>query len=181
MRDQTHREHVRDPFVAPGADLPLDFSVVQLLEAFLERPPPVAPEHAPDPRRAPALNHLADHSFGLGPQIVIVDSNVPEKHKSTARPQHTGDLRSRLVGREPVEGLGREDRVDLAVFHGDRLPASAPSIRSSHDLLQDAEHRSVRLDGDYAREPWYERASQLPGACAEVEHDGLWPKLELRG
>src|SRR4051812_28663744 len=180
MCDRAHGEHVRDPFVAGVDDVAHDLRLAQLLERpALERPAPFAREHAPQAGLAAAFEDLADQRFGFVAHVLVVDADVPEDDQGSAGPQHAGDLGDRVVGREPVEGLGREDGVDLAVRGRDRLGAASARLRSGNHLLEHPEHRRVRLDRDHASEPRDERAGQLAGAGAEVEHGRVRPQPEL--
>ena len=96
-----------------SSDVALDLGLAQLLErAVLDRPPPLAREHARQAGHAAALERLVDHGLGLVAEVRELDRDVPEDHERPARPQHAGDLGDRLVGGEPVERLGREDGVD---------------------------------------------------------------------
>ena len=136
-------------------------------------------EHARQARHSPALERLVDHGLGLVADVRELDRDVPEDHERAARSQHARDLGDRLVRGEPVERLGREDRVDARVRERDRLAAAGQRLGARHDLLQHRPHRVVRLDGHDSSKPRHELASQLAGAGAEVEHLRLRPEAEL--
>jgi hypothetical protein len=171
MRDRADREQVRDPFVAGVDDVALDLGLTQLLErTVLDWAPPLPGEHAWQARHTPALERLVDHTLGLVTELRELDRDVPEDYERSARTKHAGDLGDRLLTGEPVERLGREDRVDASVRERDRFAAAAERLATRNDLIEYGTHRVVRLHGHHAREPRHERPGQLAGARAEVEH-----------
>src|SRR5687767_15739519 len=82
---------------------------------------------------------------------ILEISPVPEQRQAAARPEYASDLRHRLVGAEPVEGLRACDSVDAAVRERDRLCCAGKSLDTRHSPLELGAHRVDRLDGDDVR------------------------------
>ena len=89
------------------------------------------------------------------------------------------ELGQSLVVAEPVERLADRDAVDARVGQRDRLGRTEQRLGLGHGSAQLRQHLLAGLHGDHPCACGHERARQLAGAGAEVEHGSAGAKVEL--
>ncbi len=124
---------------------------------------------------------MREHLVRLAAQDVDVALSPTLGDEPPAGRERSAQAREQpVVVGDPVEGGGREDRVDgLAELQLEQVADTQVSVRPE-PLAGGVDHRGRLVDRDHApaREPLDQRLRDAPGAAAGVEHGLIAPQLE---
>jgi hypothetical protein len=113
-----------------------------------------------------AAHHIAQPAH---PTHALV-APVPDQAERAARPQHSRDLGERARRIDPVPRLRDGDGIHAGVVQRDALGGAGEGADVGQLLLENLAHLAERLHGDHLQAAADQRAGELAGARAQVEH-----------
>ena len=111
-----------------------------------------------------------DQPSDRGLQRLVEVAAVPDQPEVPVRAQHARELAERRRVGEPVERLAGHDRVDLGVAQWQGFGLARADVGGRRGALERGAHPGDRLDRDHAQTSLEQRARQLAGAGADVQH-----------
>ena len=111
-----------------------------------------------------------DQPSDRGLQRLVEVAAVPDQPEVPVRAQHARELAERRRVGEPVKRLAGHDRVDLAVAQWQGFGLARADVGGRRGALERRAHPGDRLDRDHAQTALEQRARQLAGAGADVQH-----------